>query len=146
MIVLEPALRDDAPELADIRAVAMRPSLETLGRYDENRVRSRFLDSFVPQETWKILLDNILIGFAVVREKPDHLYLDHLYVLPEHQGRGVGKHVLDLVKDEATAKRLPIRLGALRNSRSNDFYRDNGFMKMQEEELDVYYEWSDDWT
>lgn len=144
MIELKRATINDAEALAEIRALAMRPSLEAVGHYDENRVRSRFLDTFEPQETRTILLDNALVGCVVVREKPDHFHLDHLYVLPANQGRGVGKSVLDSVKSEAITKRLPIRLGSLRNSRSNDFYRDNGFIKIREEEFDIYYQWNID--
>lgn len=44
----------DAHELAELRARAMKPGLQQVGRFDEERVRSRFLDSFVPQDTKKL--------------------------------------------------------------------------------------------
>ena len=76
---------DDAKELAEIRAKAMKPSLEKLGRFNEKRVRSRFLDTFLPDDTFKIELNDELAGFYVVRNKEDYLFLDHLYIDPQFQ-------------------------------------------------------------
>ena len=131
----------DSHELAEIRAAAMKPSLEALGRFDENRVRSRFLDSFVPNDTFKIVSNSQVLGFFVVREKEDHIYLDHLYVEPGHQNKNIGKMVIDMIKVDALGKKLPVRLGALRGSKSNAFYVKNGFQKTHEDEFDVYYEY-----
>lgn len=133
--------QSDGNRLAEIRAVAMKPSLEALGRFDEERVRSRFLESFVPDETIKIVSDVEILGFFVVRDKGDHLFLDHLYVEPRFQNMKIGKNVVDLVKKDATQRDLPVRLGALRGSKSNDFYKQNGFVKTHEDEFDIYYEY-----
>lgn len=45
------AQASDAEALADLRARAMRPSLEAVGRFDPVRARKRFLDGFVPDQT-----------------------------------------------------------------------------------------------
>ncbi|MFM2486955.1 GNAT family N-acetyltransferase [Celerinatantimonas yamalensis] len=133
--------QSDGNKLAEIRAAAMKPSLEAIRRFDENRVRSRFLESFVPDETFKIVYDNEVVGFYVVRDKGDHIYLDHLYVEPSFQNMKIGKSVIDKVKKDATQRGLPVRLGALRGSKSNDFYKQNGFIKTNEDEFDLYYEY-----
>lgn len=132
----------DAQALAEIRAVAMKPSLEALGRFDESRVRRRFLDTFIADETFKIIENESLVGFFVVREREDHVYLDHLYIKPEYQGRRIGQKVLQHVISHARTQALPVRLGALRESRSNQFYLQNGFHKTHEDEFDVYYEFT----
>ena len=120
----------------------MKPSLEALGRFDEERVRSRFLDTFMPSESKKIIEDDQLAGFFVVRNRLDHLYLDHLYIDPKMQGRGLGAKVIAWVKEIARKVNLPIRLGALKGSKANEFYITNGFLKTHEDEFDIYYEWS----
>ena len=134
------AKRLDADILAELRAEAMKPSLVALGRFDENRVKSRFLDTFTPQDTIKILLDDELLGFYVLRNRVDHLWLDHLYIKPRHQDKQLGKAVLDRVILQANEQALPIRLGALKGSRSNNFYQKNGFKQTHEDEFDIYYE------
>ncbi|WP_268998748.1 GNAT family N-acetyltransferase [Paraburkholderia sejongensis] len=78
---------------------------------------------------------------AVIRIRPqeDSWVLDHLYVLPEHQRKGIGAAVLRDVFAQADAKRVPIHLGALRGSDSNRFYQRHGFIQTDEAEWDIYY-------
>ena len=132
----------DGYALAELRALTMEPSLTAIGRYDANTVRNRFLDTFEPSQTVKIMEHGTLVGFYVVRIRADHHYLDHLYIQPEHQNRGLGKAVIDRVVNTAQHCALPVRLGALRESRSNQFYLNNGFVKTHEDEFDIYYEYS----
>ncbi|KAB7896774.1 GNAT family N-acetyltransferase [Rouxiella sp. S1S-2] len=131
---------EDAIELAEIRAAAMRPSLEELGRYDAQRVRKRFLDTYVAAETFKILHQGTLAGLFVLRNKVDHLYLDHLYVLAEYQNLRLGKAVIEHITGKAKALQLPVKLGALRGSPANAFYVKHGFIQTHEDEFDIYYE------
>ena len=132
----------DAHELAELRARAMKPGLQQVGRFDEERVRSRFLDSFVPQDTKKIIIEGVLGGFFVVKHNPDHLYLDHLYVEPGFQRRGVGRAVIDSVLRQSEQLQLPVRLGALRQSSANLFYQSLGFVSTHEDACDIYYEYA----
>lgn len=44
----------DAQALATIRVAAMRESLERIGRFDPDRARRRFLDTFSPDHTFHI--------------------------------------------------------------------------------------------
>lgn len=132
---------NDDEVLAEIRARSMKPSLEAIGRYDEARVRSRFLATFRPEETTKLLWHDELAGFFVVRRQPDHLYLNHLYIDPAFQNRRLGTDALALVKAEAIQQRLPIRLRALKHNKANAFYINQGFWKTHEDDLDFYYEW-----
>ncbi|BCE00833.1 GNAT family N-acetyltransferase [Marinicellulosiphila megalodicopiae] len=128
-------------ELAELRARAMKPSLETVGRFDEKRVRSRFLEGFVPEETFKIEFNNELAGFYVIQQKEDHLYLNHLYIDPQFQGNKLGAFAINEIKKVAKNKKSPIKLGALKQSRSNDFYQSHGFIHTHDDEFDHYYIW-----
>ncbi|EAR11300.1 GNAT family N-acetyltransferase [Reinekea blandensis] len=135
-----PAQPDDAIALANLRAAAMKPSLEALGRYDEQRVRERFLKTFTPEDTVKIMVEGQLAGFYVLRTLPDHLLLDHLYLTPACQGKGIGTTLLQELIASANTQQLPIRVGALRDSPANRFYQQQGFKKTHEESFDIYYE------
>ena len=131
----------DGEILAEIRVRAMKPSLEAIGRFDPTRARDRFLESYSYPDTTKIYLDTSMVGFYSVNKKSDHLYLSHLYVLPEYQGHGIGGEVLNRVKALAETSCHVVRLGALRGSTANHFYISNGFKFTHEEEWDLYYEW-----
>jgi len=134
------AEQEDGERLAEIRAAAMRPSLEAVGRFDEQRVRNRFLDTFLPMNTFKIESQGSLAGFFVITDKMDHLYLDHLYIHPDYPNHQLGRAAIEQVIKTARERTLPLRLGALRGSRSNRFYINHGFIKTHEDEFDIYYE------
>lgn len=135
------ATRAEADQLADIRVAAMRPSLEAAGRFDPQRARDRFLRSFDPQDTRIICQGDTIAGFYVVRGRPDHLMLDHLYIVPAFQGHGIGKAVVEALKDQARAGGIAIRLMALNGSPANGFYRGLGFALVSADALDSFYEW-----
>jgi len=129
----------DADTLADLRALAMKESLEALGIFDPTRVREGLLSSFDPTLTKKVLINGQLAAFYVLREEPDWLYLNHLYVLPQFQGEKIGTTVLSLIIKQGDELGKKIKLRALKESRSNDFYLSHGFVKTHEEEFDNYY-------
>lgn len=75
---------EEANELAELRVRAMQSSLEAIGRFSPVVARTRFVNNFVPDNTTKVYLADQLVGFFVMLEKPDHIYLDHLYIQPSH--------------------------------------------------------------
>ena len=138
-IAFSDTTQSDADTLVAIRIAAMRESLERIGRFDPQRARERFLASFVPALCRFIEVDGAQSGFILIRPQADHWLLDHLYILPEHQGKGIGGAVLQDVFAIADAQRMPIRVGALRGSDSNRFYQRYGFVQTDEGEWDIYY-------
>ncbi|MGJ7498291.1 GNAT family N-acetyltransferase [Variovorax sp. RT4R15] len=135
----EPASSRDAEDLAALRVIAMRPSLERVGRFDPQRARDRFLANFTPACTRQLVIEGHRVGFVVVRHQGGHLLLDHLYVHPAHQGKGIGATVLAVVFADADAQGMPVRVGALRASESNRFYVRHNFELVEEAEWDNYY-------
>lgn len=130
---------NDADKLVEIRIAAMKESLERLGRFAPQRARERFISSFEPENTKYIVLNGYIVGFVVVKLKSNEILLDHLYIKPEHQNKGIGAVVLETVFSEANLKLLPVAVGALRESASNRFYERHGFVKTGESEWDIYY-------
>jgi GNAT superfamily N-acetyltransferase len=129
----------DFDALAALRAEAMRESLERIGRWDPARSRERFRTVFSPEHTRHILVGGHPAGFVVVKPHGGALVLDHLYIRPAWQGRGVGGAVLAQVFREADALALPLRVVALRESASNRFYLRHGFQPAGREEFDNHY-------
>jgi GNAT superfamily N-acetyltransferase len=140
-VTLEPVRETDAPALADLRALAMRPSLEAAGRFDPQRARHRFLSTFRAQDTWHVLLDGMRAGVVVIRIRPADFLLDHLYVHPTCQGRGVGSIVVQQLQARARAAGKSVVVSALKGSRSNDFYLRHGFRLTGQEAWDNHYAW-----
>jgi GNAT superfamily N-acetyltransferase len=138
-VTLTPATSADANQLVALRIAAMQESLERVGRFDAARARERFLSGFAPAYTRHIEVDGERAGFVVVKPLDHEWLLDHLYVHPDFQNRGIGSAVLSIVFSEADAARKALRVGALRESESNRFYLRHGFRKIDESTWDVYY-------
>jgi len=138
-ITLCPACESDFEALVALRIEAMRESLERIGRFDPARARERFRSGFSPAQTQHILADGARVGFLVTRAQGEHLLLDHLYIRPGQQGRGIGAAVLQRVFAQADSLGLPVKVGALRGSDANRFYVRHGFEPLEQGEFDNYY-------
>ncbi|MFZ6735163.1 GNAT family N-acetyltransferase [Undibacterium sp. Ji42W] len=136
---LEACTINDAVQLAELRVLAMRPSLERIGRFDAERARQRLLQNFAAQFTRLIKLHDLLAGFVVLRPQDNDLLLDHLYLHPDFQQRGLGSAVIELVLAEADELGKIIHVGALRYSGANRFYLVHGFVLHEVAEFDNYY-------
>jgi len=138
-ITVSPAQPGDFESLVALRIEAMKVSLEHVGRFDPARARERFRSSYSPDHTRHIEFNGARVGFFVVKPQADALLLDHLYIRPNAQNHGIGGAVLALVFEEADSKALPVRVGALRESKSNLFYFRHGFQLVEQAEFDNFY-------
>lgn len=136
---LQPTSVEDFEALLGLRLRAMRESLQRLGRYDEQRARERLAAGFDAGATQHIVVDGQRVGFVVLKTLRHALRLDHLYVDPPHQGRGIGSAVLAAICADADARQLPIELVALKGSEANRFYLRHGFAAVGEGEWDLDY-------
>jgi GNAT superfamily N-acetyltransferase len=130
---------DEGPALAELRVQAMRESLEAVGRFDPVRARTRFLGSFEPAHTRAVVVAGQTAGFLVLRPDSSPWLLDHLYIAPAHQRQGLGAALLRQLFAEADQAQQPLRVGALKGSRSNTFYQRHGFELVASGEWDHYY-------
>jgi ribosomal protein S18 acetylase RimI-like enzyme len=79
------------------------------------------------------------LGFASYSHLADDVYKLHkLYVLPATQGMGLGKKLLEFVKEEIKPLgAVALRLGVNRFNRALQFYERLGFYKVKEEKTDI---------
>lgn len=139
VITFDSARASDFEELLELRTKAMRPSLERVGRFDPARSRERYRSTFSPADTQHIVLNGSRVGFVAVKARGEFLHLDHLYIHPDFQGKGIGSNVLTHVFERADSLTAAIKVGALRGSDANRFYQRHGFILHSEEEWDIYY-------
>lgn len=126
--VLRPATRRDAAWIAELRAAAMRPDLERLGRYNRVFVRRRFLDSFDPADARVLELDGRAIGVIAMRVAGERAWIEHFFLEPALQGRGLGSILLADALARVDALGLDCELIALAESGSIRLYLRHGFL------------------
>ncbi|MFE0170787.1 GNAT family N-acetyltransferase [Streptomyces sp. NPDC059002] len=131
----------DIETIAELRAAVMRPDLERLGRFDPHRVRQRLRDSFSAEHTSVIETDGAFTGCVTLR--PDNSgrpgqWLEHFYLAPESQGRGLGSAVLRTLLRRTDAAGATVRLDVLRGSAARRLYERHGFTVERADEIDVF--------
>ena len=147
--MLRRARPDDAAALAAILRTAMRgamPSLPEIHTLDDDY---RFLrDVVLPkEEVWVVELAEKPVGFAALGSRSGVDFLQHLYVAPQYQRRGVGTGLIERAKE-----RRPdgFRLWVFQeNVGARRFYEWHGFQLVEltdgsgneEREPDALYEW-----
>ena len=147
--MLRRARPEDAAELAVILRSAMReamPGLAELHTPDEDH---RFLREVVlpDEEVWVAEIDGAPAGFAALGSRNGDDFLQHLYVAPHRQRRGLGTELIVRAKE-----RRPngFRLWVFqRNEGARRFYERQGLRLVEltdgraneEREPDALYEW-----
>ncbi|MFG2874650.1 GNAT family N-acetyltransferase [Streptomyces sp. NPDC048337] len=128
----------DVEAIAELRAVVLRPDLERLGRFDEHRVRQRLRDSFSPHHTSVIVADGAFAGCVTVRPAEDGRWLEHFYLDPGIQGRGLGSAVLRRLLERVDSDGVPVRLNVLQGSGARRLYERHGFTVESQDPVDVF--------
>lgn len=133
-----PVTAADVELIADLRAVVMRPDLERLGRYDEHRVRQRFRDSFSAAHTSVIVVGGEVAGSVTMRPEGGRRWLEHFYLSPHLQGRGLGSSVLRALLEQADTQGVAVALNVLQGSPARRLYERHGFTVESEDPVDVF--------
>ena len=128
----------DGPPLAELRAVALRASLERVGRFDDVRVRQRFLASYAPADTHVLRGAGGVVGSLALRTTAAGRWIEHFYLHPSLQGRGLGSAVLHAVTSAADRTATTLHLDVLRGSDARRLYERHGFSFDHEDAVDIY--------
>ncbi|MBT2446071.1 GNAT family N-acetyltransferase [Streptomyces sp. ISL-43] len=136
--VLRSVVEADTEVIAELRATVMRADLERLGRYDEHRVRQRLRDSLSMQHTSIIMIDRELAGCVTVRPSEGRQWLEHFYLAPHCQGRGLGSAVLRTVLGRTDAQGMTVGLNVLQGSAARRLYERHGFVVEAQDPIDVF--------
>ncbi|MFF8013501.1 GNAT family N-acetyltransferase [Streptomyces sp. NPDC007929] len=135
---MRPARPADVEAIAELRAVVMRPDLERLGIYDEHRVRQRLRDGFSPRHTSIIVSDGTFAGSVTLRPSDNGHWLEHFYLTPALQGRGLGSAVLRALLTGTDASGDLVRLNVLAGSPARRLYERHGFTVEARDAIDVF--------
>lgn len=118
----------DAEFAYRVREAAFRSYVEQLGPWDEAGQRRDHERRFAEQEFLVVERDGRRVGIVALQMRPDGLRLNQLMIHPDHQGRGTGAAVMEVLFARADTAGLPVRLRVLRvNPRAATFYGRLGF-------------------
>lgn len=125
-VLVRPGTTEDLPEVAELFLATRRDAVPQMPPVvnDDDAVRAWFADNANAQELW-VAEDGDLIGFAML----EGAWLNSLYVGPQHQARGIGSLLLDVVKAQR-----PDGFGLwvfASNATARGFYHRHGLVELE---------------
>lgn len=132
-----PAVLADEPFLMRLRRLTMDEHIERVGKVaDDAAHRARVMLNF---EAAKIVcLDGESIGLLKDYRADGEWVLVQIQLLPEHQGKGIGEHLIRTVLAQAEAAGLPVALSVLRGNPARRLYERLGFREVEAEEGNAF--------
>jgi GNAT superfamily N-acetyltransferase len=113
-----------------VKRAALREYVEKVWGWDETEQRQLHEQRFRTQDFQVINWAGTDVGIMAVVVAPDCVKVNGLFLLPEHQGKGIGRRCMLLIMEEARQLGLPVRLRVMKvNPRALAFYERLGFMR-----------------
>ncbi len=115
--------------------------MEKVWGWDEDEQQKLHEQRFEVQDFRVINRSGADIGIMALVVAPDCVKLNQLFLLPEHQCKGIGRQCMSLIMKEAQELGLPVRLRTLKaNSRAQAFFQSLGFVETGETDSHVLME------
>lgn len=142
-LTLRKAIAQDSEFTYLAKRAAFRHYVElALGRWDEDEQRRLHEQRFREFDFRIVNAGGTDVGFIAVTRAPDCLTLHHIFFLPEHQCRGIGRRCMSVVMEEARALGVPLRLRVLKvNPRAYSLYQRLGMFRSGESATHHLMEW-----
>ena len=121
---------------------AFRKYVEQVWGWDEEEQRQLHERRFASQDFKVIQVSGMDVGIMSIVLELDCVKVKQLFILPEYQGRGIGRTCMMRIIEEAAASGFPIKLRVLKvNSRAVAFFKRLGFRNIGETDAHVLMEW-----
>jgi ribosomal protein S18 acetylase RimI-like enzyme len=125
-LTFRPAVEADIPFLLELRRQTMSEHLRASGiEPSESERRVRVLASFDCAEI--ILLAGASVGLLKVVRGPDNWDLVQIQIVPEQQGRGFGRTILEKLLADAWRAHVTVSLSVLKVNPARHLYERLGF-------------------
>ena len=121
-----------------MKRAAFREYVDKVWGWDEDKQQKLHRERFGAQDFRVVSLKGEDVGIMALCVEPDCLKLNQLFLMPSHQGMGIGAECMLRIIDEARELGLPVRLRVLKvNPRALAFYRRLGFLAAGETQTHV---------
>ena len=130
---LRKARATDSEFVFAVKKAAFREYVEQIWGWDDTYQRDLHNRRFGSQDIRIIQFHGTDVGFLSTSVEPDTFKVDQLYILPEHQGKGIGAACMKRIIDDATLEQKSVTLQVLKiNTRATAFYQRLGFTTVDE--------------
>ena len=124
------------------KAAAFREYVEKVDGWDEDEQRKLHEQRFAAQDFRVINVVGTDIGIVAMVVATNCVRVNQLFLLPDHQGKGIGRRCMLLIMEEARQLGLPVRLRVMKiNQRAMVFFQRLGFTRSGETDTHNLLEW-----
>jgi GNAT superfamily N-acetyltransferase len=135
-LTLRRAGPDDSEFAYRARRAAFKEYVDKAGGWDEDEEHRLHQRRFGAQDFRIISFAGVDIGVLALVTVPDCVKMNQIFLLPEHQGQGIGGECMMRVLEEARGLGVPVRLRVLKvNPRALAFYQRLGFTRTGETDM-----------
>lgn len=114
----------DSKFVFTVKKAAFREYVEQIWGWNDDYQRELHNRRFDSQDLRIIQFRGTDIGFLATSSTPDTLKVNQLFILPEHQGRGIGSACMTRIVDNASLEGKSVALQVLKvNPRGITFYQ-----------------------
>jgi GNAT superfamily N-acetyltransferase len=129
---LRSATWDDFEFVFQLNKANMRKYVELVRVWDDAAERADMYQNFIPERDQIVQIDGQDVGVFTVEERDEEIYLNHIELLPEFQGKGIGTALIQKVLTKAASRNKPVTLHVLKNNPARQFYEHRGFQTVEE--------------
>jgi len=123
------------------KKAAFREYVERVWGWDEDEQRQLHEQRFRSQDFRVINLGGTDVGIMAMVTELDCVRVNQLFLLPKHQGKGIGRECRLLVMEGARRLALPVHVRVLRvNPKALAFYQRLGFVRTGETDTHILME------
>lgn len=105
----------------------MKSMTEELLPWDKEKQIAVIRQAFESGNMQLIVFEGERAGWMETHENAERIYLAHIYIKPELQGKGIGGCALNLLIRHAGAARKSLTLSVMKNNPARRFYEKRGF-------------------
>ena len=121
-----------------IKSNSIKPYVEKIWSWNEPYQKEIHEMNFIASDTKIIELDRKEIGYLVLKETNDKIFIENLLIEKEFQNLGIGKEVMEKIVERANSEKKIIHLKVFKiNNKAQKFYKNLGFEKTFEMEHHV---------
>jgi ribosomal protein S18 acetylase RimI-like enzyme len=138
---LRPATAEDRQFVEAVYFETQRYLIEALFGWRGDAFESRkFAEFYDSTNTSIVVVENQNAGWLTVERRPIGISLEHLYLAPQFQDRGIGTVIVADLIGEGRSKGLPLRLSTAKINRALRLYERLGFRQTANDEFKAYLE------
>jgi len=125
---LRNAKKSDFDKTFEIKKSSIRPYVEKIWGWSESYQREIHKQNFIVSDTNLIEYNKQKVGFIVMTETDNEIYIENLLIEKEFQNLGIGKEVMNRIIERANSEKKTIRLKVFSiNIKAQKFYINLGF-------------------